>query len=152
MSHSPIPHEAVCLLNRFHNSTVLKKYGSGQKGLRTRKKKTKAARLSKMREPVFYRTKAINILCFVTDALVISIPFVLHWMLTALTVVCFVLYCVCKGVFTSNLFFVVMTTAVTKPHPKVHCLFMSRTWLFSCCQCYLAQQPITRDQTLGAEE
>ena len=71
-----------------------------------------------MREPVFCRTKAINILCFVTDALVISIPFVLHWMLTALTLVCFVFYCVCKGVFTSDLLFCCHDNSGQKTSPK----------------------------------
>ena len=86
-----------------------------------RDKKRKVASLSQLREPVFtvkriyffaneildtlkQRTKAINILGFYNDALGVSVPFVLHWMLTALTLVFFVLSCVCKGHVDCNCF------------------------------------------------
>ena len=105
MSHSPIPCEAVCLLNRFHNNTVLNKYGSSQKGLRTRKKKTKAARLSKLQEHVSPRMEATNIIDFVTGALRFSVVSVLHLIFAAVTMAFFVLSNVCRSVVIFSLFF-----------------------------------------------
>ena len=80
MSHSPIPCEADCLLNRFHNNTVLKKYGSSQKGLRTQKK-TKAARFSKLREHESPQKEATTIIYFATGALSLSVVSMLHLIL-----------------------------------------------------------------------
>ena len=88
MSNSPNLHEPVCLLSRFHNSTVLKKYGSSQKGLRTRKKKIKDT------------TKTTNNIDFFYDAHGISLPLVLHWMPTVLAIVLLVSSYIYKGVVT----------------------------------------------------
>ena len=104
MSHSPIPCESVCLLNRFHNNTVLNKYGSSQKGLRTRKK-TKDARLSKLQEHVSPRMEDTNIIDFVTGALRFSVVSLLHLIFAAVTMVFFVLSNVCKSVVIFSLFF-----------------------------------------------
>ena len=99
------------------------------------KKKRKVASLSQIRDPVFtvkriqhfaneildtlkQRTKAINIIGVYNNALGISVPFVLHWMLTALTLVFFVLSCVCKGVVTSNLFLFRYDLSGRKATPK----------------------------------
>ena len=105
MTHSRIPCDADCLLNRFHNSTVLNKYGSSQKGLHTRKKETKATRFSKLHEHVSPPIEATNIIDSVTCALGYSVVFVLQLIVTVVTAPFFVLSCVCRSVSISSLFF-----------------------------------------------
>ena len=92
MSNSPNLHEPVCLLSRFHNSTVLKKYGSSQKGLRTRKNKIKDIFKS--------QTKTTNNIDFFYDAHGISLPVVFHWMPAVLDIVLLVSSFIYKGVVT----------------------------------------------------
>ena len=117
MSNSPNLHEPVCLLSRFHNSTVLKKYGSSQKGLRTRKNKTKDTSVYEPPKPVsvmkwicFWASKITEIfksptnttnnIDFFYDAHGISVPLVLHWMPTVLAIVLLVSSYIYKGVVT----------------------------------------------------
>ena len=95
MSNSPNLHEPVCLLSRFRNSTVLKKYGSSQKGLRTRKKKIKDNSLHEPPKP-----KTTNNIDVFYDAPGISLPLVLHWMPTVLAIVLLVSSYIYKGVVT----------------------------------------------------
>ena len=104
MSHSPIPCEADCLLNRFHNHTVLKKYGSSQKGLRTRKK-AKAARFGKLREHESLPMEATNIIDFATDILGLSVASALQLIVAAVTVTFVALSDVCRSVVISSSFF-----------------------------------------------
>ena len=94
-------HDSVCLLSRFHNSTILNKYGSSQKGLHSRKKKRKktsshqspkhllttkqivcwASKTAKLFKFSVETTTIINVFY---DALGVSVPLVLHWMPTIL--------------------------------------------------------------------
>ena len=105
MTDSRVPCDSDCLLNRFHNSTVLNKYGSSQKGLHTRKKKTKTARFGKIQEHVSPLIEATDIIDSVTCALSSSVVIVLQLIVTAVTVSFFVLSCVCRSVSISSLFF-----------------------------------------------
>ena len=117
MSNSPNLHEPVCLLSRSYNSTVLEKYGSSQKGLRTRKNKIKDTSLYEPPKPVsvikricFWAskitkifkspTKETNIIDCFNDAHGISVPLVLHWMPTVLAIVFLVSSYVYKGAVT----------------------------------------------------
>ena len=92
-------HDSVCLLSRFHNSTVLKNYGSSQEDLRSRKKKRKDTSAYHAPTPLFTikqtvcwaskTAKLFNTLVGTTTivnlfyaTLGISVLLVLHWMLT----------------------------------------------------------------------
>ena len=109
--------EPVRRLSRYHSSAILRKSGSSQKGLRTRKKKKKRKDpiLYQPPEPLFTATQIIllasktiepfksaikptNIIASFHDAIGISIPSVLHWMPTVLDIVFLLSYCVCKCV------------------------------------------------------
>ena len=101
MPNTQSSHDSVCLLSRFHNSTILRKYGSSQKGLRSRKKQRKETSLyqspkhtltikqsvcwaSKTTKIFKSSVKTINIINFSYDALGVSVPCVLHWVPTIL--------------------------------------------------------------------
>ena len=105
--------EPVRLLSRFHNSTVLRKYGSSQKGLRTRKKKRKEPSLYQSPKPLFIMElivlwastttalfkcaiKTTNIITLFWDTLGIAVPWTLHWLPNAVAIAILFLYFVCK--------------------------------------------------------
>ena len=115
MSNAPDSQEPVRLLSRFHSSTVLKKYGSSQKGLCTRKIKGKDPVLcqppelfSAIKQIMFwasntaklfkYVIKPTNIINLFRGALASSVPLVLHGMPTVLALVFLLSSCVCKCV------------------------------------------------------
>ena len=113
MSNALVSHESPRLLSRSHNSTVLKKCGSSQKGLYTRKKRRKKSVSYQLPEPLFTTNQIIfaasktidlfkstieetNIIVSFHNAIGISVPPVLYWVPTILVIVIILSFCVFK--------------------------------------------------------